>query len=95
MPQPAAPSGADSAAGSSAADVRGAAPESAQTMDGYAAGSEAEEQQQQAATGPSERPPRKRAKRRTSGQRQRQAAWKNREAVHEEVMEDIRRKDGV
>ena len=57
---------------------------SEQATDGYAAGSEAEEQQ--AVTGPSERPPRQRAKRRTGGQRQRQAARKNREAVHEEVM---------
>ena len=66
---------------------------SERATDGYAAGSEAEEQQ--AVTGPSERPPRQRAKRRTGGQRQRQAARKNREAVHEEVMEDMRRKDGV
>ena len=91
VPQPAAPSGADSAAGSSAADVRGAAPESAQPMDGYAAGSEAEaeEQQRQAATGPSEQPRNRRAKRRNGRQRQREAAWKNREAEHAAVMEDL------
>ena len=70
---------------------RGAAPESAQPMDGYAAGSEAEaeEQQQQAATGPSEQPRNRRAKRRNGRQRQREAAWKNREAEHAAVMEDL------
>ena len=46
-PQPAAPSGVDSAAGGLAAGVRGMAAASEQATDGYAAGSEAEEQQQQ------------------------------------------------
>ena len=44
----------------------------------------------QAVTGPSERPWNRRAKRRNGRQRQREAAWKNREAEHAAVMEDMR-----
>ena len=91
VPQPAAPSGADSAAGSSTADVREAAPESAQTMDGYAADGEAIATDDEASGQPSAPRRDRRAKQKGRAVRRRQAKWRAREAEHAAVLEDVRR----